>query len=700
MDKNRKKNLIILLAFIILNLISHVYVASSEEGILLNWYLTDDAFYYFKTAQNIAEGKGITFDGIAFTNGFHPVWMIICIPIFALAKGNLYLPLRILIIVQGLLNALSGYLIFRILADKFPWKFGLLPALFWMFLPSIHAVTTKLGLESGINSVSIFLFIFSVTRLDFSNRNNRKSLQTLTTVSLAAILCLFTRLDNVFIVMITGFWLVFHDNQIRSFANIDFFLIIISSLASYFLRIQITDNILNFLPFAYILITINLIVKPVAIYFFSGYDLKRYQNIKILIKQMVIAITIASVLVAIIVFLLFDEFKLFKGYSRSVLVLDYLLSLILLVGVRIIRYKKASRMGFSDEDTKLKDNWLKWISRAFVYFIPLSLSLVMYMTFNQIYAGSAMPVSGKIKHWWGTLPNTIYGQPIKTLAGVLKSLFDPSKETGPFWIVTHPIHDYSVRILKILRFSTSSSENIVPFLSVILGIILLSIILILVYHNREKFGKIIDQLALPAIAIGCLLHILSYKATGYLHAKYWYWISETALVFMLASIIFSIAVEDAFQRFTRKKTANLIYGLALAFPVVLFSHSILRDFPVDGYVNRLYDLNSETIFIENETIPGDVIGMTGGGLLGYFIPDRTFVNLDGLINSSEYFEKMKSNESHEYLGRIGIRYIYGEEAVLLDSDPYRWMFTGKLKFINKGPFFWLYRYCSEGCAEK
>ncbi|HNE05470.1 MAG TPA: hypothetical protein PLT08_13175, partial [Anaerolineales bacterium] len=35
-----------------------------------NWFVRDDAYYYFKVAQNIAEGHGSTFDGINITNGY------------------------------------------------------------------------------------------------------------------------------------------------------------------------------------------------------------------------------------------------------------------------------------------------------------------------------------------------------------------------------------------------------------------------------------------------------------------------------------------------------------------------------------------------------------------------------------------------------------------------------------------------------
>ena len=156
----RKKRLLYFPIILVLNLIPHLYVSFLKPDTLLNWFSTDDAFYYFKTAQNITEGAGVTFDGIAPTNGFHPLWMLICIPVFSLARVNLFLPLRILIVLQGLLNALSGYLLYRIIADGFSEEVGWVAAAFWMFFPAIHWITTKMGLETGINALSIVFLVY------------------------------------------------------------------------------------------------------------------------------------------------------------------------------------------------------------------------------------------------------------------------------------------------------------------------------------------------------------------------------------------------------------------------------------------------------------------------------------------------------------------------------------------------------------
>ena len=163
--KNKKH--IIFVIFLILNMLPQIFVIISQSDNLLNWYSTDDAFYYFKTAQNIAEGNGITFDGLAPTNGFHPLWMVICVPIFALAKYDLFLPLRVLAAIQIFMNAASGYLLFLIISEKISKTTAWAAAIFWMFFPPIHELTTKLGLETGLNAFFLIAFIYFLSKLSW-----------------------------------------------------------------------------------------------------------------------------------------------------------------------------------------------------------------------------------------------------------------------------------------------------------------------------------------------------------------------------------------------------------------------------------------------------------------------------------------------------------------------------------------------------
>jgi len=47
------------------------------RGNQLAHFFHDDAFFYIKTAQNLADGYGSTFDRLSRTNGYHPLWLLI-----------------------------------------------------------------------------------------------------------------------------------------------------------------------------------------------------------------------------------------------------------------------------------------------------------------------------------------------------------------------------------------------------------------------------------------------------------------------------------------------------------------------------------------------------------------------------------------------------------------------------------------------
>ena len=690
----KKKHVRILIIILVLNLIPHIYAALQPDESLLNWYLTDDAFYYFKVAQNISEGRGATFDNIAPTNGFHPLWMLVCVPVFALARFDLYLPLRVLILVQALFNAASGYFLYRLFADHLSEKAGWIVAFLWMFLPSIHGITTKLGLESGLNVFAIIFLFFQTSKLAKTDRKEDAGYKDLVYLSLAAMLALFSRLDNIFIVVMLGCWLVFRHSQMRWISQGDFILILISALLSYYLRIQATDNIFNFLPFAYMLMGFSLVIKPVFLYLIGTYELTGKISIQRFLIKTIAAMTLACLVIGAIFFVLHDVLHAFRGISRAVLILDWLLSTTIIVVYRFILYKQYHNLHGMREN-HLRSNWKVWLTNAAAYFVPLFGSLAAYMLVNKIYFGSSMPVSGQIKRWWGKLPNTVYGRPIKTLSGIINALVETDSENGPFWLLMRPLSQISRWVGGLLKVNTDRAAS--SFLLAIVWIIFAAIVLVTLIRHWESFCKTAEKFALLPLFTGCFFHAISYKATGYLHAKYWYWLGEMVLVVLLWGILLAIILNEWEQQPKVKWVSGAAALLVCTWISVIFGRTILLEFPLGKDAPVLYDYEADFDFLEEHTHAGDVIGMTGGGLTSYFMPDRTFVNLDGLINNAEYFEKLKDNQANEYLTSIGLDYVYGEEPVLLDSDPYRWIFTDRLNWIGSSSFFNLYKYCDEGC---
>lgn len=690
MDIKNKKNLVFIL-FLILNFVPQFFVIISQPDNLMNWYKTDDAFYYFKTAQNIAEGNGITFDGIAPTNGFHPLWMVICVPVFALARYDLFLPLRVLAAVQILLNAASGYLLYELFSEKISKTIAWITAIFWMFFPQIHELTTKLGLETGLNAFMLIAFVYTLSRLSRKGSSESRPHEFFV-AGLCGAGLLLSRLDNIFLLLMVGLWLVFRGKEISQLSQIDFLLILFSTITSFFIRLSSNTSIFDYVSFLYILAGLSLTIKPTLLYLCNCYVSQDEESVFMLLIKRIFVVTLSNGLVFIILVVLQDYLHLLIGFPRSAVLIDWALSTVLIGGHHLIQRYRGVLKQTDEEDISLKINWHIWAGRALEYFSPIVVILIIYMVVNDFYAGTAMPVSGQIKRWWGTLPHTIYGRPITTLSGMVKGLFDPGYETGPFWLLTQPLDRTANALRSLLRF-TQLDKMFAQILNVVIvWTAFFSVVYLLAVRQIGRFNTYAQRLALLPLFTGTIFHAVSYKSTGYLHVREWYWMGGILLILLFLSILLAILLE-IFERKPWGRTLTAAFVVLICGTLWgLFSVSVIQKFPLDGQVPYDYDIDGEVQFIRMHTDPGDVIGMTGGGLTAYFVPDRTIINLDGLINSADYFDKLRNGNTTEYLIENDVKYVYGDELVLLDSDPYRWIFRDTLTHLEKGPFFYLYTY--------
>ena len=83
-----------------------------------NRVVADDAFYYFTIARHLAAGHGATFDGLAPTNGFHPLWLLLLTPVFALTgvlRAGSWVGVHLALSLCALLDIASGALLWRLL---------------------------------------------------------------------------------------------------------------------------------------------------------------------------------------------------------------------------------------------------------------------------------------------------------------------------------------------------------------------------------------------------------------------------------------------------------------------------------------------------------------------------------------------------------------------------------------------------------
>lgn len=548
---------IILVAII---LVAHLYFALAPANSLMNWFTTDDAFYYFKTAQNIGLGNDISFDGISRTNGFHPLWMIICVPIFLLANINLILPLRIVVFLAGMMNAATAVLIWRLFKNNGAAYAGFLAAMFWAFSIQVHTITVTLGMESTINALTVTLLIFLVSKLDQKKEQGTLSSRDFVIIGITAIFTFLSRIDNGFVVGAVLLW-----------------------------------------------------------------ALGKHWN------------------------------------------------------------------SLATKDEKPTGAWLRRLWIAMMLGLPVGLTLAAYLGFNQYYFGTNMPVSGQIKRWWGTLPNTVYGFPVDNFAVFLTHLVTPQVNIGPWALATQLPHDIA-KIFETLFNIKENLKSVHRILVLVISLILTGLAGLLIKSNWKRFNKLVDRFYLIPFFIGCMAQITSYKSTTYIETLTWYWVSEMVFVVLAGGLLIDCLVNWLEKKSVSKKFFKAVGALIGLFMIYQFSAYIinLAPYQVEPEYTEAYLGGAHAL--EQYTEPGSTIGTTGGGIVAYFIKDRKIINLDGLINSYDYFQRMRRGKTAEYFDKIGLDYVYGNIYMITQSDPYARMFSDRVELIGTVEGASLFRY--------
>ena len=667
--------LLVLIVFIF-----HLYVALGPENSLINWFPTDDSFYYFKTAQNVSEGFGFTFDRINLTNGFHPLWEFICIPVFALARINLILPLRVLIGIMGLINAAIAILLFRLLSRIFSKEVSALIALFWILTPRIYNVTDKMGMESGISALCILILIYLVARLEINHKTSQVPYREYLLIGIAAIFTVLSRLDNIFLVGLVGLWLVFRTSHIRYLLIGDMLLILAGVLASYVGRLGLGPAYYLYLPSLYWMLVISLAIRVVLYYFFGLYKHPRVYSVLQTLLHSAAAATLASGIISLLMLGLFMTHR-FVGFPRVILLTNWGLMVIAAVVIRFVARWITRAQDINDPlinpDTGLKANWKAWLGSAVSYFGPVGVALVIYMGWNLLTFGTPTPVSGQIKLWWGTLSNSVYGTPVNTVKDYLGLL--PDDDNGPWsvgmWFYTNP-----ARTLDNVFFNNKLRP--LAALTTAFGILtgLLSLLLIIKHWEFFKISAV--QLGLIPLLSACLAHVVYYKATGYVNTRSWYWVLEIVCVVLIAGLI----AEMIFR--SLKGFGLPAYFMQAAVVVLALSmlintaNNYLENYPWNVPSDQQTAYLGGVRALEKATVPGSRIGSTGGGTVAYFIQDRTIVNRDGLMNSYQYFQAMKSGQGGKALDAMGLNYVYGQKYVVTVSDPFGPLLKDRLTEIG------------------
>ncbi len=285
---------------IIVVLVIQLYAAFSDgHNFPNNWFVRDDAYYYFKVAENIGLGHGSTFDGINPTNGYHPLWMLVCIPIFVLARFDLILPLRVLLIVISLFSIATAILLYRLISGILSPPVGMLVAVYWVFNFYIQETFYNLGLESGIALFFIALSIYTLYRLEKNKSKMSLGWRQVAWLSIIATLTMFSRLDLVFFAIIIGIWIIFRDEPMRYLVPLDILAIVTATLLAFVMRLGL-PKYYELSNAALAMISLGLIVKLPIFFLMNLYQRPTSWKPPDMLKDIILAVMISSGAVAIL----------------------------------------------------------------------------------------------------------------------------------------------------------------------------------------------------------------------------------------------------------------------------------------------------------------------------------------------------------------------------------------------------------------
>jgi hypothetical protein len=182
----------------------------------------------------------------------------------------LIFPLRLLVIVSGLFNAATVWLIYKLL-EKFIHPLAALTAAFtWAVFPAIYNISTVHGMESSISVFFIVLLLNVVARVNLARQTKPLNFRSMFVAGLVGAFTILARLDNIFVVGILGLFLLFNITRISRLYLYDLIAIFISVLSVWYFRIGPEGVFANLAPL-YFMLVLSMVIKPIVYYFCGLY---------------------------------------------------------------------------------------------------------------------------------------------------------------------------------------------------------------------------------------------------------------------------------------------------------------------------------------------------------------------------------------------------------------------------------------------
>jgi len=194
-DAGYDKTVLLTLSGLAIFLVASIFYLPLEKTL---YFYSDDAYYYFKVASNIIAGYGPSFDGYNLSNGFHPLWMLLLLPVYFLTGNNTELSLQIIFAFQVVLVVFAYWFCWMYVSRVLSNFYGVMSLVVLAVFASPILIAFN-GLESAL--LLFWLFVILITDYKYQLFNKATTSNVVLGGALFGLLFM-TRLDTAYIILV------------------------------------------------------------------------------------------------------------------------------------------------------------------------------------------------------------------------------------------------------------------------------------------------------------------------------------------------------------------------------------------------------------------------------------------------------------------------------------------------------------------
>lgn len=198
------------------------------------------------------------------------------------------------------------------------------------------------------------------------------------------------------------------------------------------------------------------------------------------------------------------------------------------------------------------------------------------------------------------------------------------------------------------------------------GILLVMIARVAIRDHSDEMRAFLNLWS--CLLVGELIYYAYVALSGAEYTPYFIWYRSPSFIFWI--ITGSLIAFFAFGYISRAKLgASVLKWAPVAFSFVIFAVAIYMFERSINFTSRLYAARyNAALWIAGNSAPDTVFAAWNSGQLAFF-SDRTFINLDGVINSVDYYERVLrgSLPLTDYLSENKVEYIVDYDTY--DSIP-------------------------------